>query len=180
MGKKWKKFEDFLYRETVLFFLIIAIIIFASLARIYALQAFYVPSASMMPTLKPWDRVLANKFVYNFIRPPERGDIIVFKAPKNFEDLIFTKRVIAKGGEEVKIREGIVYINNELLEDSCKTLGIPEDYGPVKVPEGTLFVLGDYRDYSNDSRDWGPVPEEDVIGKVFFVYFPYKRMGKIK
>ncbi len=180
MGRKWKKFEDFLYRETVLFFLIIAVIIFASLVRIYCIQAFYIPSASMIPTLRPWDRVIANKFVYNFRQKPQRGDIIVFRAPANpLEEMLYTKRVIGQGGDEIKIRGGTVYINGEGLEESYAK-GIPEDYGPVSVPDGTLFVLGDYRDYSNDSRDWGPVPVDEVIGRVFYIYFPYKRMGRVK
>ena len=172
--------------------IIIAILI-AAFIRTFVIQAFKIPSGSMKPTLEIGDHILVNKFSYgvkipylrNTIIPfgqPQRGDIAVFIYPED-KTKDFIKRVIAVGGDTVEIRNKKVFINGEAINDPYgvhvedviypKAIQRRDNLGPIKVPEGTLFVMGDNRDQSYDSRFWGFVKLEDVIGKAFIIYFSW-------
>ncbi|HTZ38931.1 MAG TPA: signal peptidase I [Syntrophales bacterium] len=172
--------------------IIIAILI-AAFIRTFVVQAFKIPSGSMKPTLEIGDHILVNKFSYgvkvpylrNTIIPigqPERGDIAVFIYPED-KSKDFIKRVIAVGGDTVEIRNKKVFINGTPMEDPYgvhvediiypKSLQRRDNLGPIQVPMGTIFVMGDNRDQSYDSRFWGFVKLEDVIGKAFIIYFSW-------
>ena len=178
MGKKRFIKE---YLEPIIIAVLIALVV-----RAFIVQAFKIPSSSMEPTLLVGDHILVNKFIYGIripytnikffqYRKPKRGDIIVFVFPKDRRK-DFIKRVIGTEGEKVEILRNKIYINNELIDDPWGHFGMPrpsmEDFGPVKVPEGSLFVMGDNRDNSQDSRFWGFVNmNNDVIGNAFIIYY---------
>jgi signal peptidase I len=172
--------------------IIIAILI-AAFIRTFVVQAFKIPSGSMKPTLEIGDHILVNKFSYgvklpylrNTIIPigqPQRGDIAVFIYPED-KTKDFIKRVIAVGGDTVEIRNKKILLNGAPMQDPFgvhvedviypKALQRRDNLGPIKVPEGTIFVMGDNRDQSYDSRFWGFVKLEDVIGKAFIIYFSW-------
>ncbi len=179
MGKKRFVKE---YLEPIVIAVLIALFI-----RAFIVQAFKIPSSSMEPTLLVGDHLLVNKFIYGIRIPytdikffqykkPQRGDIIVFIFPKDRRK-DFIKRVIGTEGERVEIIHNKIYINNKLIEDPWGHFTMPrssiEDYGPVKVPEDSLFVMGDNRDNSQDSRFWGFVKNNEVKGKAFIIYFSW-------
>jgi signal peptidase I len=166
--------------------IVIAVLI-ALFIRAFIVQAFKIPSSSMEPTLLVGDHLLVNKFIYGIRIPytdikffqykkPQRGDIIVFIYPKDRKK-DFIKRVIGTEGEKVAILHNKIYINDKLIDDPWGHFTMPrstiEDYGPVKVPEGSLFVMGDNRDNSQDSRFWGFVKIIEVKGKAFIIYFSW-------
>jgi signal peptidase I len=143
------------------------------------------------------DRVLANRFIYH-LHPPRRGDIIVFKTPKGAEDRCgaggtFVKRLVALPGDRWEERNGFIFINGRRLSEpyvqanrrDTRTLTLApilQDAGirakpPDRIPPGYYFMMGDNRVQSCDSREWGPVPRENIIGKVFSVYWPPNRIG---
>lgn len=159
--------------ETILWALVIALIL-----RTFVVQAFWIPSRSMVPTLLINDRVLVAKFWYHF-QEPQRGQIFVFKYPVD-PKRDFVKRIIGLPGETVEIRNGTVYINDEALAEDY--VEFPDSYTmePVKVPEDNYFAMGDNRPNSADSRFWGFVPKEYVKGPVFLRYWPLNRMGMVK
>lgn len=162
-------------------------ILLALFVRTFIMQAYKIPSGSMIPTLLPGDYIFVNRLAYG-IRMPykgylvrwgkvKRGDIVVFVFPEDRKK-DFVKRVIALPGEEVKIKNKKIYINNVEIEDKwgifsdSNYIGYPrDDFGPVKVPPDSVFVLGDNRDESNDSRYWGFVPIENIKGKPLIIYF---------
>jgi signal peptidase I len=166
--------------------IVIAVLI-ALFIRAFVVQAFKIPSSSMEPTLLVGDHLLVNKFIYGIripytdikffqYRKPQRGDIIVFIFPKDRKK-DFIKRVIATEGEKVVIVRNKIYINDKLIDDPWGHFTMPrstiEDYGPVKVPEDSLFVMGDNRDNSQDSRFWGFVKINEVKGKALIIYFSW-------
>ncbi|MFP5317549.1 MAG: signal peptidase I [Acidimicrobiia bacterium] len=146
----------------------------AFVVKTFLVQAFYIPSGSMMPTLEEQDRVLVNKLSYD-LHDVERGDLIVFEgpdqAPGQVKDLI--KRVIALPGETVEAREGFIYIDGKLLEEPYLGAGITT--GPLEphtIPAGHYWVMGDNRGNSRDSRFFGPIEEGSIIGKAFVRVWP--------
>ncbi len=157
-------------------------IILALVIRAFVVQAFKIPSGSMLPTLQVGDHILVNKFIYWFTEP-KRGDIIVFRFPKD-EGRDFIKRIIGLPGETVEIKNKQVYINGQpfeepyiIHEDSLvyENPHSPRDnFGPVVVPEGTFFMMGDNRDHSMDSRFWGFLEHSKIKGKAFIIYFSLK------
>jgi signal peptidase I len=174
------------YLEPIAIAILIALFI-----RTFVVQAFKIPSSSMEPTLLVGDHLLVNKFIYGIRIPysdrifgkskkfwewekPRRGDVIVFIYPKD-RSKDFIKRVIATEGEVVKIIRNKIYINDRLQDDPWGHFSMPrssiEDYAPAKIPQGCLFVMGDNRDNSQDSRFWGFVNINDVKGKAFIIYF---------
>ena len=178
------------YAEAIILALILALFI-----RTFVIQAFKIPSPSMVPTLLIGDHILVNKFLFGFqipfsdgkimaIREPERGDVIVFKYPKD-RRLDFIKRCVAVGGETVEVRDKEVFINGELVTfpqaiflDEGSLLSGRDTFGPVTVPEGKVFVMGDNRDNSNDSRFWGYVDLADVKGKAMVIYWSWNKASK--
>lgn len=176
------------YVEAIVTALILALII-----RAYVVQAFKIPSGSMIPTLLVGDHILVNKFIYGtkipftdkrilVFKKPAKGDIIVFKFPENPKK-DFIKRVIATEGDIIEERNKIVYVNGKQIEepyarhvDSYLRPGIidPRDnFGPIKVPKNKVFVMGDNRDQSYDSRYWGFVDLKDIKGKALIIYWSW-------
>jgi len=157
---------------------VIAVVLAFGIIRPFIIQPFVIPSESMVPTLLVGDRLFANKFIYRF-KPIQRFDVIVFKYPHN-PKVDYIKRVIALEGETVQLIGGKVYINKQPLEESHKMNPSYDDFGPVRIPKGYLFVLGDNRGNSEDSRYFGFVPVQNVLGKAFLIFWPPKRIGLIK
>lgn len=148
--------------------LLIAAIIFAGINAISS--RIRVKSISMQPTLYERDFVLVNKLAYQ-VGAPNRGDVIVFEYPLDPDSEPYIKRIIGLPGERIEIHNGTVFVNGEPLSEPY-TKASPNYTGSWNVPEGSLFVLGDNRNNSSDSHQWGMVPIENVLGKALFVYFP--------
>jgi signal peptidase I len=175
---------------------ILIAVLLALFIRAFVVQAFKIPSGSMQDTLLIGDYILVNKFIYGVkvpfsdytvipVKEPKRGDIIVFKYPQD-PSKDFIKRVIGVAGDTIAIRDKKVFVNNELVDDgayavhsdpSVRPFGFdPRDnLQPITVPEGKLFVMGDNRDESNDSRFWGFVDVDAVRGKAFMIYWSWDR-----
>ena len=147
---------------------------------IFLYQPVKVEGTSMMPTLEDQERVFINKFVYK-LEPIERGDVIVFRYPRD-PAKSYIKRVVAVAGDRVRIEDGTVYINGHRLRESY----VPEIYEDGRsypesvVPPHAYFVLGDHRNLSNDSRDFGPVDEDFIYGKAVFGYWPVAKLGTLR
>lgn len=142
-------------------------------------QPFFIPSGSMEPTFIRGDHVLVNKFIYRFTKP-RRGDIIVFRYPLD-PNKDYIKRIAAFEGETIEIKNNVVLINGrEYKETKSASTSLVSDYGPYKVEKGKIFVLGDNRNNSADSRSWGTLPVENIIGKSFVVYWPPNRIDLVR
>jgi signal peptidase I len=168
----------------------------------FLVKPFRIPSESMVPTLSVGQRVLADRVSFRF-SDPEPGDIVVFKPPAGADnatcgtehssqqacprpteersDTNFIKRVVAVPGDRVRIERGRAIVNGQVLDEpyirpdaSCGICNLPEE---ITVPDGHYFMMGDNRGASEDSRVWGPVPKDSIIGKAFFTYWPPKRIG---
>jgi signal peptidase I len=164
---------------------IVGALVVALVVKTFLFQAFYIPSASMEPTLKKGDRVLVNKLSYD-LHDIHRGDIVVFELPKDkvgpdgIKDLI--KRAIGLPGDVIETRDGSVYIDGEKLDEPWLPKGVTTDKPPIPkqtVPDGTIFVLGDNRDNSADSRyaNRGPIPIDTVVGRAFAQVWPPSDIG---
>jgi signal peptidase I len=142
----------------------------------YFVQSYKLPAGSMEPTLLIGDHFLAGKLIFK-TTAPKRGDIIIFKYPRNPESAM-VKRLIGEPGDKVEIIERNVYINgNPLKEDYAQHIdpsSAYQHYGPIAVPSNSYFVLGDNRDNSMDSRFWGFVPKENLLGKPLFIYWSFE------
>ena len=152
-------------------------------ARAFLVQAFWIPSPSMAPTLEPGDRVLVNKLAYK-AHEVNHGDLVVFERPPQasngeddeIKDLI--KRVVAVGGDTIEARDGQVYVNGERIEEPYLVEGTPTDNLPLtEIPEGTVFVMGDNRTNSEDSRVFGPIDEDTIVGRAFVTVLPISQLG---
>jgi signal peptidase I len=160
-------------------------VVIALILRQFVVQSSLVFSGSMIPTLRSatpttfGDRLIVNKLVYHF-NAPNRGDIVLFDSP--FKDgKQYVKRLIGLPGETVEMRRGMVYINDQLLVISGVT--IRRDYTTLAkqtIPSDHYFMLGDNRSNSADSRVWGFVPKEDLIGEALFIYWPLDRIRWVK
>ncbi len=151
--------------------------------RVFVIEARYIPSGSMLPTLEIHDRVIVNKASY-ILTKPNRGDIIVFQpTPQlrqlNFND-VFIKRLIGLPGETVEVKGGRVYINNKPLGENYIAEPPDYQYGPVVVPDNNYLVLGDNRNNSYDSHYWGFVAKENIVGQVSKIFWPPNRWGEFK
>ncbi|MCF6094344.1 signal peptidase I [Microaerobacter geothermalis] len=156
-------------------------VVLAILIRSFLFAPFVVDGESMMPTLKDRERLIVNKFIY-LIGEPKKGDIIVFHATPEKD---YIKRVIALGGETVEVRNDQLYVNGEPVDEpylepekkQARLDGFPltGDFGPVFVPEGSIFVMGDNRRNSKDSRMIGPIPKERVVGRADIVFWPIEQ-----
>ena len=159
--------------------LAVAFVLVFGFVRPFVLEAFRIPSESMVPTLLVGDRVFVNKFIYRFTEP-ERGDVVVFESVNGGEeDLI--KRVVGVAGDEVEVRNGTLLVNGEAREEPYLNRNLPfnDSYGPSEVPEGHVFVMGDNRANSADSRVFGPLPIENIEGEAFVRFWPPLRIGSL-
>ncbi len=182
-----------LWRENVE--AILVAILIALFIRTFVVQAFKIPSGSMKQTLLVGDHILVNKFIYGIkipywkktivpVKSPRRGDIIVFQYPMDPKK-DFIKRVIGVGGDVVQCRDKQVYINNKRLNHDHGVHTDPhiisgairqrDNFGPITVPANSLFVMGDNRDESYDSRFWGFVNLKAVSGKAFIIYWSWDK-----
>lgn len=164
---------------------VVGAILVAFLVKTFLVQAFQIPSASMHPTLLEGDRVLVNKLSYR-LHDINRGDVVVFRRPVNMaagpndpDDLI--KRVIGLPGDTLQTRDGTVYVNGRALDEpylakGTRTLDIDE---PVRVPAGRIWVMGDNRGDSQDSRVFGPVDQDTVVGRAFVIMWPPGRLSSL-
>lgn len=175
------------YAEALVMAVVLALFI-----RTFVVQAFKIPSGSMLPTLQIGDHLLVNKFLFGIripvvgkrilpLREPHRDDVIVFVYPQD-PSKDFIKRIKGLPGETVEIRNKVLYVNGQVVEDDNafyentpeRMARAPRDnFGPFLVPEGTVFVMGDNRDHSHDSRFWGTVPIDDILGKAFVLYWSW-------
>lgn len=144
---------------------IITLLVVPAVARIIRVQG-----DSMAPALQSGQLLFVNRLAYR-LQPPRQGDIIVFRAPKDPETLL-VKRVIALPGDRVSIRQGVVSVNGQSLQEPYVLEIGATTLAPAAIAEGTVFVLGDYRVASNDSREWGPLPLDCVIGRAEFSIWP--------
>jgi signal peptidase I len=176
-------------------------LILALIVRTFILQTFLVPSGSMENTLLVGDHLIVNKFLYGTqipftdkkvwpLRQPRRGDVIVFRYPKDTRR-DFVKRCIGLPGDVVEVRNKALYVNGREQDESYVrhgdlqvipvVFGSPRDfYGPVTVPAGEYFMMGDNRDYSADSRFWGFLPAHLIQGKAWVIYWPLERWKNIR
>lgn len=173
------------FKKTIVdWFLTFVVALVLSLGlRTYVAEARWIPSGSMIPTLEVGDRVLVDK-VYFKTAGLERQDIVVFIAPPATNtDIPMIKRVIGLPGDQVLIEDDTVYVNGEALVEPYieNEPGVqsPVNFGPITVPEGMLFVLGDNRHNSFDSRYWGFVPLENVIGRALLKFYPLSHFALI-
>ena len=146
---------------------------------IFVYQPVKVEGTSMLPGLGDQERIFVNKFVYR-IEPISRDDIVVFRYPRD-PSKSFIKRVIAVAGDHVRIDSGQVYVNDEPLNEDYVAPAYQDDrsYSEIIVPPHCYFVLGDHRNMSNDSRDFGPVSSNYIYGKAVFGYWPMDKMGRV-
>lgn len=147
---------------------------------VFIVQPVKVEGTSMQPRLVDQERIFVNRFIYRF-SDIHRGDVVVFWYPKD-RSKSFIKRVVGIPGDEVEIRYGVVYVNGVRIREPYLQ---PEfrDHGSLpsqRVSPGQYFVLGDHRNSSNDSRNWGCVPEELIYGKAIFSYWPMSRLGPVE
>jgi signal peptidase I len=183
---------DHTLRRCVTYVLVLLVVAYAT--RTFAVQAFTIPSGAMLPTLQIGDHILVNKFVYGprleipltqmslgrlpGLRQPRRGDVVVFVWPKD-RSKDFIKRVVAVDGETIEVRNRQVFIDGKAWDDPHATWtmqrsvggGAGDNFGPYTVPKDHVFVMGDNRDQSYDSRFWGPVPISDIKGRAFAIYW---------
>jgi signal peptidase I len=186
MRKPKSKLQE--YIEAIILAILIAFFI-----RTFVIQAYKIPSGSMKPTLLIGDHILVSKFNYGIRLPlirsnlvpvgiPKRGDIVVFIYPED-RSKDFIKRLIGLPGDTIEIRDKKILVNglpwNDIHGVNVDSLIIPgsvqprDNFGPVTVPEGSLFVMGDNHDESYDSRFWGFVPMKDVLGKALIIYWSW-------
>ena len=150
---------------------VVALICIAVLVAVpLSVRLVRVQGDSMAPSLQGGELLLVNRLAYRFT-PLQRGDIIVLQSPEE-SDVVVVKRVIALPGERVSIRRGVVSVNDANLDEPYVADQDTEEYGPAAVKDGTIFVLGDHRSVSNDSREWGGVPVGNIIGRVEFSIWP--------
>ena len=170
-GKKSVSFKDLLQSIAIA-------VILALLIKTFVFQFYYIPSGSMEPTLQIDDKILVTKYSYK-LKTPERGEIIVFEYPYD-KKLSYIKRLIGLPGEQIEIKDSELYINDILVQEKYLPEGLTfEDYGPVEVPEDQYFMLGDNRNHSSDSRVWGFVDKELIVGKARLTYWPLDRIGGV-
>jgi signal peptidase I len=181
------------WAESIIIALVLAMVI-----RTFIIQAFKIPSGSMIPTFNIGDRIFVNKFLYGAkipftdirlpaVRQPKRGDIIVFVSPEDHKK-DFVKRLIAAEGEKAQIKDGKIYIDGVAVTDPASIRSVyyyntgsyGSENGPMVVPKDSYYCLGDNSASSRDSRYWGYVPKKNLIGKAVFIYWPLHRMKVIK
>ncbi len=178
------------YNKTYLYIFLIVLCwyvvnpIFSQFTKDNIVHAYRVVATSMSPTILDGDHILVNELTYKLSRP-HRLDVIVFKYPKN-ENQYFIKRVIGLPGETIQIHQKQCYINGMHLSEQYivhagnNTPGYPEldNFGPFRIPDDSFFVMGDNRDWSMDSRTFGPVRQKKILGRAFMIYWPGSLNGQ--
>jgi len=151
---------------------------------LFLMQPHQVKGSSMFPTFKDSEYLLTDKITYKRSEP-KFGDVIVFKAPTN-ENFDFIKRVIALPGQTVMIKDGKVFIDGKQLKENYLSNSVITNAGQFllegesyTVQTGEVMAFGDNREHSSDSRDWGPVPDQNIVGRVFFRYYPFNTVGVV-
>jgi signal peptidase I len=154
-------------------FTLIAVLV---LVRVFVAEPFRIPSESMQPTLRPGDQALVTKLD---AKSPHRGDLIAFHSPQNGEVLL--KRVVAVAGDSVGLEDGVLVVNGRQIREAYADPDAIDSvyFGPVKVRDGTVFVLGDNRANSDDSRDFGAVRTDSIIGRAVARVWPPSRWGSV-
>lgn len=169
------------YAESLLIAAVLALII-----RTFIIAPFKIPTSSMEPTLMPGDKIFVNRFIYRF-RPPQRGDVVVFRYPEDIHR-DFIKRLVAFSGETIEIANGKIVINGEAVDTPeifqklqySNRGAYGAENAQITIPDDCYFVLGDNSDSSRDSRYWGFVPRKFLLGKAFVIWWPLTRMGGIE
>jgi signal peptidase I len=164
----WREWAETLLTTFVIFLLV----------ELFVVQGFKVYGSCMEPNLVTGERLLGNKLIYH-LQPIHRGDIVVFRPPHK-PDTPFIKRVVGLPGEMIAIRRNRVYINGELLDEPYLRYTWHDDRPAERIPPGMLFVMGDNRDNSSDSRSWGELPVSRVEAKAWFCYWPLPRARALK
>jgi signal peptidase I len=160
---------------------LIPAVLIALLINLLLAQATRVYGQSMEPNLHSDQRLVVEKLSYNrwlWVRSPQRGDVVVLRVSSNSDLLI--KRVVGLPGDRVEIRGGQVFINGQSLREPYLALPYHGDYGPVDVPPLHVFVMGDNRGFSNDSRAFGPLSLDSVVGRAWFSYWPPEQWGLVR
>ena len=160
----------------ILWILILCVIIFGVLHA--TIQTYKIEQACMLPNIEPGQWLVINKVVYRF-HPPERGDIIILRPPPNPDGIPYIKRVIGLPGETLEIKDGATYINGLLLEEPYINGPMYQPFGPKTITPNHYFVMGDNRNGAIDSRVWGLLPRENVIGKAWLCYWPVSKWGAV-
>ena len=152
---------------------IVVAVVLAFFIRQFIVELYIVDGPSMRPTLQSQERLVVNKFIYRF-RPPEKGEVLVFRYPRD-PSRDFIKRVIATPGDTIEIHGGHVFVNDQLLNEPYILDTTRSEYPKATIPAGTIFVMGDNRNNSEDSRfaDVGFVPYDLVKGKAMLVFWPF-------
>lgn len=151
---------------------IVVAVVLAFIIRQFVVELYIVDGPSMRPTLQSQERLVVNKFIYQF-REPQKGEILVFQYPRD-PSRDFIKRVIATAGDTVEIKDGRVFVNDQLLHEDYILEKTKSEYPKSTIPKGTIFVMGDNRNNSEDSRfaDVGFVPLDLIKGKAMMVFWP--------
>lgn len=165
MDSIWKEIKDWIVSIAVA-------LVLAFFIRTFIVELYIVEGPSMRPTLESHERLVVNKFIYRF-RTPEKGEILVFRYPRD-PSRDFIKRVIATPGDSIEIKEGRVFVNDKLLNEDYILEKTKSEYPKATIPDGTVFVMGDNRNNSEDSRfvDVGFVPYDLIKGKAVLVFWP--------
>lgn len=184
-GRHASEHKPSIFRRFISFLVMVAIIVAGAwLLRSFVIEPFQIPSASMEETIKTGDMVFAEKVSYQF-SDPEPGDIVVFSDPQ-VPSRTLIKRVIATEGQTVDLRDGKVYVDGVALDEPytqglpsypLRTVGNVDITYPYTVPKGDVWVMGDNRTNSSDSRYFGPIDKDTVFGKAFVIYWPFESMG---
>lgn len=159
-------------------------LILALLVRSYVAEPRFIPSDSMVPTLRVGDRLVVEKLSYRS-HPPEFGDIIVFDPPPQLQELgyskdqAFIKRIIGKPGQTVEIKSGKVFVDGQALQEPYIAEAPRYTMRPAAVPADSYFVMGDNRNNSNDSHVWGFLPKDFILGRAWIRFYPFDRIGRV-
>ncbi|MBP1761614.1 MAG: Signal peptidase [Firmicutes bacterium] len=163
--------------KEIMSIIVIAFILSMAL-RTWVIEGRIVPTGSMLPTIQLQDRLMVNKLIYHF-RDPRRGEVVVFRPPDALhakDD--YVKRVVGLPGDKIEIRNGQLYIDDQTQDEPYIAESMEYNFGPVVVPKNSYFMMGDNRNHSFDSHQWGVwLTRDHLIGKAFVIYWPISQIG---